>query len=569
MYVQTDSYALLLKKKTKGRFIHNSDVTVPCRAGISWQDKFPTADTTFGKVMGHYKNSYGKRKFAAFEGIPYIKPPVGDLRFEEPQNPEPWFGVLDATKTYTCMQNMIFPLNGEEDCVYINVYVPRIQPIFGENLDVVVHIHGGAFVAGSSHLAGPSFLMDKDIVYVNLNYRIGIFGFLSTGDEEVPGNYGLKDQMFALKWVKDNIKYFGGNPNSVTIAGMSAGAVSVHYQYFSPLSKGLFHRGISQSGTALAPWAMVNNPLENAVKLAKSVGCPTSSTKELKECLKSIPAVTLYENVESVYVALGFPLSPFGPVVEKKSATAFITKHPYLLLKQGEVHDIPWITTTTTHEGLMVLGLLNFTTQYVEDNWEQFLPYLLEYHDKIKNSDKPVVAEKIKQFYFNVDDTANLGNLVKAYGDRMFVEPMEKAARMQAKVTKSSVYSYIYGYHHEGEQIFQVPATVRGVGHGADGFLLYDMLFSEIPMGLKELTATDVKMKDFLVEMVVSFANSEVPKLTNVEWTPVTSGESFDHLFIEKPGDIAMRYNREVCPMSFWALLPIYEHYKLDVKEEL
>ncbi|KAF5304024.1 hypothetical protein FQA39_LY01809 [Lamprigera yunnana] len=249
-------------------FLSTEDNEIP---GLSIQHEFPTADTTSGKVKGYYKYSYGKRQFAAFEGIPYIKQPLGDLRFEEPQNPDSWSGVFEATKTYNCIQKFpTYPISGEEDCIYLNVYVPRPQPIPDENLDVIVYIHGGAFIAGNCDEGGPGFIMDKDVVYVNFNYRIGILGFLSTGDSEIPGNYGLKDQVFALKWVRDNIRYFGGNPNSVTLAGMSAGAASVHYQYFSPLSKGLFHRGYSLSGTAFAPWTLLNNPLENCGKVGKS-----------------------------------------------------------------------------------------------------------------------------------------------------------------------------------------------------------------------------------------------------------------------------------------------------------
>nr|CAH7765726.1 unnamed protein product [Callosobruchus chinensis] len=138
----------------------------------------PQVDTTLGKVEGAWRTSVKGRKYAAFEGIPYAQPPIGDLRFKAPEPVEPWLGVWNATKIYAC----------------------------------------------------PQSTMD-------LNIQI-----LSTEDDVVPGNNGLKDQALALKWIQEHIEAFGGNPKSVTLTGFSAGAASVHFHYFSPYSVGLFHR---------------------------------------------------------------------------------------------------------------------------------------------------------------------------------------------------------------------------------------------------------------------------------------------------------------------------------------
>lgn len=122
-----------------------------------------------------------------------------------------------------------------------------------------VWIHGGGFVAGSSstELYGPEFIVEKEVIMVSMNYRLGIFGFLSLKDPKlgIPGNAGLKDQAMALKWIKENISFFGGDPKNITIFGESAGGASVHFQMISPMSKGLFCKAVSLSGTALCPWA--------------------------------------------------------------------------------------------------------------------------------------------------------------------------------------------------------------------------------------------------------------------------------------------------------------------------
>lgn len=124
-----------------------------------------------------------------------------------------------------------------------------------------------------------------------------VLGFLSTQDEVVPGNNGLKDQVMGLKWVKDNIDKFGGDPNSLTVMGMSAGGASVNYLMLSPLANGLIHKGISQSGTICNPWTMQEKPLEKAVFIANHLGCPITSTKDMIKCLRKRPAASIVKTV--------------------------------------------------------------------------------------------------------------------------------------------------------------------------------------------------------------------------------------------------------------------------------
>lgn len=155
----------------------------------------------------------------------------------------------------------------------------------------MVWIHGGGFVNGSSSTIfyGPDFLVEKDVILVSINYRLGIFGFLSLNDPKVgiPGNAGLKDQTMALKWIKANIEHFGGDPKNITIAGESAGGASIHYHLISELSKGLFQKAIVQSGVALNPWAMApSNYKEYLNKLASLLGLGDN-----------VDDVTLYETL--------------------------------------------------------------------------------------------------------------------------------------------------------------------------------------------------------------------------------------------------------------------------------
>ncbi|XP_017765621.1 PREDICTED: venom carboxylesterase-6-like, partial [Eufriesea mexicana] len=188
------------------------------------------------------------REYEAFEGIPYGQPPVGELRFQPPHPAEEWSGVLSATKkgsicTQYLMRSMAIDgqiITGDEDCLYVNIYAPIRN---GKNtlLPVIFWIHGGAYLFGSGNDMNETLIMDRNVVLVTVNYRLGPFGFLSTGDSLVPGNMGLKDQNLALRWVSKNIENFGGDPKNITLMGFSAGASSVHYHYLTPLSAGLFH----------------------------------------------------------------------------------------------------------------------------------------------------------------------------------------------------------------------------------------------------------------------------------------------------------------------------------------
>lgn len=175
---------------------------------------------------------------------------------------------------------------------------------------------------------------------------------MSTEDDIVPGNMGMKDQVAALKWVKKNIKYFKGNPSSVTLTGFSAGSAAMHFHYFSPLSRGLFHRGMSFSGTSLNSWALQERALLRAQTIGVALGCPTNTSKILVECLKTRPASSIVNvTIQTQYQYAPFPGIPFAPVVEQGGLKPFLPEHPYRVLQKKKVYDVPWITSSTSHDG--------------------------------------------------------------------------------------------------------------------------------------------------------------------------------------------------------------------------
>lgn len=251
---------------------------------------------------------------------------------------------------------------GKEDCLTLNVYTPKNA---NQGLPVMVFIHGGFFMTGSSAFFPPLYFMDEEVVLVTMNYRLNSFGFLNTGDGTVTGNMGLKDQSLALKWVKENIQGFNGDPEKITIFGESAGAASVHLQVLSPMSRGLFSKAIAQSGTALSPWAINRNPKQQAQMLASALGCPTDDTKKMVACLRQKPAeefATFHQPFLEDYPRGQNVL--FTPSIEVDSPNPFLSRNPLEILKSGDFSKVPFITGVTSGEGLLYLAR-KFTTYLI------------------------------------------------------------------------------------------------------------------------------------------------------------------------------------------------------------
>jgi para-nitrobenzyl esterase len=279
-----------------------------------------TVKTEQGKVHGRTIND---GKVNAFLGLPYAAPPVGDMRWKAPAAPAKWTGERDASKYGAhCAQNQVFADmifqdgDGSEDCLFLNVYAPATATAKSK-LPVMFWIHGGGFSGGASSEPrhNGDFLPLKGVVLVTINYRLGVFGFLATADmakeaNGAAGNYGLLDMVAALQWVKANIKEFGGDPDNVTIFGESAGSAAVSTLMASPIAKGLFSKGIGESGGALGTGVLGYESLEAR---EKSDGDWVASLKvtSLKQ-LRDMPTAAILE------AAKGKGMVGFGPNIDGK-----------------------------------------------------------------------------------------------------------------------------------------------------------------------------------------------------------------------------------------------------------
>jgi carboxylesterase type B len=258
---------------------------------------------------------------------------------------------------------------------------------------------------GGSDYYGPEILMqNQNIILVSINYRLGILGFLSTEDEVLPGNLGLKDQVEALKWVQRNIQAFNGDPKRVTIVGLSAGGASVHLHYMSNLSNGLFKNGISHSGVATNPWVMMENGREKAHKLGALMGCNFANDhKKLVKCLKKVPLEKLVMAEKEFQPFLYNPFSPFGVSVEINHKNAFISQHPLDILKSGNFSIKPWLASQVKDEGLYPAS--EFYNEGIlktfDKNWTLLAPHLLDFNGTSTDSKiKEILSYLIRNFYF-------------------------------------------------------------------------------------------------------------------------------------------------------------------------
>ncbi|XP_022165688.1 esterase FE4-like [Myzus persicae] len=410
-----------------------------------------------GKLTGSSLKTRNGREFKTFQGIPYAKAPTGDLRFQDPVPADPWVGILNATtEPQVCIQKNLFYyqeadiLVGAEDCLYLNVYTPKI-PLKGDRklLPVMFWIAGGGYFAGSGGLSlyGPQYLLDKDIVLVTINYRLGILGFLSTEDDDLPGNYGLKDQVLALKWVKKNIDKFGGNPKKVTLFGQSAGSACVGLHLLSPLSKGLFHKAIMESGSPLNLWG-VSPPgwaKRRASAISTITGCP-EEPKQMIKCLKEVPAKVLVNVYNNLFEWRNYPIINIPAVVEKcnKKKESFLCKYPLLDFKQ--ISKVPVLIGMTSGEGGLFASRMYNATDLVytelKEDFDHYVSSFLEYRYTTKYSDISITGDKIFERYFPDGTLNDPLSAVKMISGGLFLHGV---FQMATKLSRP-VYYYIYDH---------------------------------------------------------------------------------------------------------------------------
>jgi para-nitrobenzyl esterase len=290
-----------------------------------------------------------------FLGIPYAAPPTGARRWKAPQPAPAWRGVRDASTFAThCPQpDTAFgrAANSAEDCLYLNIY----RPEHGDDLPVMVWIHGGALWLGESEDYDATDLARRGVVVVTINYRLGVFGFLThpaltAEGHGSSGNYGIMDQQAALKWVKSNIENFGGDRRNVTIFGESAGGHSVHTHLASPLSTGLFHKAIAQSASYSLDNLSLSAAEQRGIAFGSAAGCLTQSAA----CLRGLTVEQVLANQAAIIGGNGVVTTVDNKVLPRTHREAFAT---------GRIHRVPVIEGSNANEYSLISAFyFDFTT---------------------------------------------------------------------------------------------------------------------------------------------------------------------------------------------------------------
>ncbi|KAK9888319.1 hypothetical protein WA026_000578 [Henosepilachna vigintioctopunctata] len=500
-------------------------------------------------------------------GIPYAQPPLGQLRFRAPKSAGNWSGVLDARREGSaCIEmwlRIVTPTRvvGTEDCLFINIFAKKNPRKYKRLSPVMVYIYGGAFMEGNSDITfyGPELLVSKDVIVVTFNYRIGIFGFLNTGDLASPGNYGLKDQNMALQWIQQNIRNFGGDPDSVTLFGQSAGSVSVHFHMLSPKSKGLFHRAILESGTALCHWGSQRMPrnLAYLVGLANGITKPKDS-QDLIERLRQIDSEDLkVTQIGPTFAILGTALRtglPYSPSIEPDHEDAFISRdYWYDMLKNGDFNQVPVLMGLNANESVFfhrVISLAKpFLIGYDIDPSFQTPPAM-----NISNHTAAVeVGEIIRQFYLGPNgkfSKADLNDLIEFTNHDYFTRPIHKSASLMAK--HIPLYYYYFSYEgilsRDGLPEDSKHKEIRGVGHLEETFYIFNK------EGNISKLKTDYLVRERMLKLWTNFAKYGNPTptreelLNNLLWPTVSplEGQKMEYLEINETLSLRDSFNEDI-----------------------
>ncbi len=424
-----------------------------------------------GMIAG-VSNSTGD--VTAFKGIPYAAPPIGDLRWKAPQPVNSWQGVKKCDSfgpspmqpkptpfaVYTS-EFLIPEAPISEDCLYLNVWTNAKQQT--DKKPVLVWIYGGGFMSGGT--ACPIYdgeaLAKKDVIFVSVNYRVGAFGFLAHPElskengGKGSGNYGLLDQIAALQWVKENIVAFGGDPDNVTIAGQSAGSMSVNCLVISPLAKGLFKRAIAESGSFFwRPMGKLSAAEESAKNTALKAGLNSLADMRKmtsEEVMKNLPG--RYNPVVDAYV---LPASPtdifaqnkqnhvplligwngdesFDPGNLKKEVYLQQAQQTYGAKTQEFLKYFPGETDEQASKSEIELGLYNTfaITQYkwaiTQSRFDDSPVYLYNFNRKV-----PATGDFIKYGAFHTGEVAYVMNNLKFLNNRPFTETDNALAELMS-----------------------------------------------------------------------------------------------------------------------------------------
>lgn len=482
--------------------------------------------TDDGQVQGTMANA----QVRAFRGIPYAAPPVGDLRWREPQPTTPWKGVRQATDFGSrCFQTSAFPdmtyhdPGESEDCLTLNVWAPAdAKP---GKLPVMVWIYGGGYTAGTTSEARQNgeFLAKRGVIVVSMNYRLGILGFYAHPEltaespHHASGNYGLMDQNAALQWVHRNIAAFGGDPGNVTVFGESAGSFSVSAQMASPLSKGLIHKAIGESGGAFSSNSLGFDSLEVTQARDAKFAEAAFGTSDLAKLRKVSPA-----DLIKAAVAKTPPAPRFGPDVDGY----FLPDSVPNIYAAGKQAHIPLLAGWNAGEmqGLVVMAKEKVTADTFKAQAQK------DFGDN---------SEKFLAVYSAATDEQAVQSAIDLAGDRFIAHSTWLWLEAHVKTGQSPTYRYLFSLGSPGDKFH--PASI-GAFHSDDIEYVFGTLDARPEAVWRP---EDRKLSDQMGQYWTNFAKTGNPNGAGLPEWPVYAPEKFTYMQLDSTSEAKSDTYRE------------------------
>lgn len=532
--------------------------------GITISSDTLLVETKYGKILGrtrHFPEQLNGdiRYVNTFLGIPFASPPVNHLRFRPPEPPAAWKPhIYNATFfRNVCQQpqnsyfedsiRIVWPgftweKDSSEDCLYLNIFAPGNNVTNTSELyPVIMFIHGGSYVYGTTarHTTPGEVLPRWGVVLVTIQYRLGPFGFLTTGDSAAPGNWGLLDQVQAFKWIQENIKAFGGDPNKVTILGVSSGGASVGLHLLSPRSKGLFHQAIAESGVEFSPFAF-QSVKEAALKTkitAMKLGCSSENSHDMIKCLRK---------KEARSIVLKYDWKSTGPVIDNY----FIYDTPENLRRSGQFYHVPLIGGFNSDEGAhntpeVYHPPTEITSSVFRDSIKSFVKDQMVH----ENEKTAVLVEDAIEFQYTpwskASDSLNLRKkIINIQSDYYVAAPTVEVLGIHS----TSAPTYMYEFSHRSKA--DTEDAWMGVKHGDN--TPYDFGAPFVNISSLTFTEEDQNVSSLIMSLYANFAKYGNPTPQAVQGMTWGEFNRTTRLYLRIQGRPDIQANFEPQRMAFW-----------------
>lgn len=539
-------------------------IVVECFSlGITSSSGTIIVQTQYGRILGkttHFPEENGDIKsINTFLGVPFASPPVNKLRFQPPQRPAAWVPrVYNATffrnvcpqKNLSHFENSILHVwpeftwetGSSEDCLYLNIFTPEKNASNTSQLyPVIMFIHGGSYVFGTTarHTTPGEVLPRWGVVLVTIQYRLGPFGFMTTGDDVAPGNWGMLDQVEALKWIQENIKAFGGDPNKVTILGVSSGGASVGLHLLSPLSKGLFHQAISESGVEFSPFAFrsVEEAVLKTKSTAKKLECDTTSSQRMIDCLRTKDTQSIIDS---------FDWHNTGPVIDKH----FMYDTPQNLRRLGEFYPVPLLSGFNSDEAAHNTPKhYHPPTEITPSLFKDFIKFFVEKNLLHYNKNTAVLIVDAVEFQYTpwskTPDSPTLRRkIVNMQSDYFVAAPTVEVLGIHS----THAPAYMFEFSHRSA--VSAMDDWMGVAHGENTPYVFGAPFLNITS--LNFTDEDRNVSSLLMSLYANFAKYGNPTPHRVQGVTWDKFNTTDKLYLRINNRSEMEANYEPNRMAFW-----------------